>query len=60
MLEDPSVSTQTQWRLATNSYMNKSKSTPRKAGKESWKKYLLLGIPLILLIILGYFYLDKI
>ena len=60
MLEDPSVSTQTQWRLATNSYMNKSKSTPGKAKNGSWKKYLLLGIPLILIIILGIFYLDKI
>jgi serine/threonine protein kinase len=58
MLEDPSVSTQTQWRLATDSYMNKSKTSRAVVKNNSWKKYSLLAITLILLSIIGFIYLK--
>jgi serine/threonine protein kinase len=49
MLVDPSVSTQTQWRLAANSYVNKS-STP-VAKKKNGKLYLSLALAALLIII---------
>ena len=55
MLNDPSVSTQTQWRLATNSYINKDKSSSAVAQKKNWKPYVLLPISLIILTILVFF-----
>lgn len=51
MLEDPSISTQTQWRLATGSYMNKNATTNTVVNKKFWKKYMTFSILLILLVL---------
>lgn len=59
MLTDPSVSTQTQWRLATNSYMNKSSRIEPKNNNNGWKLYTLLGAGLVTLIVLIYLFITK-
>lgn len=57
MLLDPSVSTQTQWRLATNSYVKKSITT--KPEKRNWTLYLSLAALLIIFVILVYIFLTR-
>lgn len=57
MLVDPSISTQTQWRLASNSYMNKSRRI--EPEKNNWKLYTFLAMGLVALIIIVYFMLTK-
>ncbi len=54
MLEDPSISTQTQWRLATGSYMNKNTATAAVGKKKSWNKYMIFSMLLILLILTAF------
>lgn len=56
MLVDPSVSTQTQWRLAADSYMNKDKLAQTAAKTGAINKYVWLSCLLILLIVLGLIY----
>ncbi len=51
ILEDPSVSTQTQWRLATNSFAKKSIDSG-KSRRKNWKRYLPLGLALLTMIII--------
>jgi hypothetical protein len=46
MLEDPSVSTQTQWRLATNSY-NKKSVPKSKEKKENFYLSIIVGLSII-------------
>lgn len=58
MLVDPSVSTQTQWRLASDSYIKKGKSNIKKPKKRAFYKYLFLSIPIIILVILSLVYLK--
>ncbi len=57
MLLDPSISTQTQWRLATNGYVKKSSTT--KPEKRNRKLYLSLAALLIILVILVYIFLTR-
>jgi serine/threonine protein kinase len=47
MLEDPSVSTQTQWRLATDSYNKKSGSSKSKTKKQNIYLALAVGVALV-------------
>ena len=54
MLDDPSISTQTQWRLATGSYMNKNAKATTIVKNKSWKKYLAVSILLIIFIIAAF------
>lgn len=52
MLVDPSISTQTQWRLATDSYIKK---TSRSESKDKdWKHYLFIGAGITLSILTLY------
>jgi serine/threonine protein kinase len=50
MFEDPSVSTQTQWRLATDSY-NK-RNTPSRPKNDKWKLYMSIAVGLSIVFII--------
>ena len=54
MLTDPSVSTQTQWRLAENSYMKKSGS--RESKNNNKKLYMLVGVLGVIIVVFIVFY----
>jgi serine/threonine protein kinase len=55
MLEDPSVSTQTQWRLAAGSYNKKSNKKSNKTGSKIKKQNLFLAITAAVSIAFGIF-----
>lgn len=47
MLEDPSVSTQTQWRLAASSYIKKSRASEPETKKQNFYLAIAVGISII-------------
>ncbi|HIF50771.1 MAG TPA: serine/threonine protein kinase [Thiotrichaceae bacterium] len=55
MLEDPSVSTQTQWRLTANSYNNKTSVKKSKEKKQNFYLSIAVGLSIVF-IILVYIY----
>jgi len=50
MLEDPSVSTQTQWRLAANSYNKKSISSGTKEKKQNRYLFIAIGLSVVFIV----------
>jgi serine/threonine protein kinase len=50
MLEDPSVSTQTQWRLAANSYNKKTGSSDSKEKKQNFFLTIAVGLSIVFII----------